>query len=143
MAPTQRRIHNFTSHFLLKTHRLSIKSCVGKAAVIPGHSLNFAFDQKMRGAAKIARDIPIAFKSLRGWHRIAVREVKRVGQALARQTGRDESECCRLAISASQLNSTILVNQIQSAPQGPIDVQCLAGCSGCFRIYAIHLAVIK
>ena len=95
------------------------------------HGLNFAFDRKMRGAADDCERqgvnfIPLAFESLGGWHRTAVQEVKKIAQALARQTGRDESECCSHAISRLSLllmkgNSAILINRIPSAPQGPID----------------------
>ena len=68
--------------------------------------------------------IPLAFESLGGWHRVAVREVKKI--ALARQTGQDESQVCSHAISRLSLllmkgNSAILVNRIPSTPQGPTD----------------------
>ena len=106
------------------------QATVAEAAVTPGHGLNFAFDRKMRGAADDCERqgvnfIPLAFESLGGWHRTAVQEVKKIAQALARQTGRDESECCSHAISRLSLllmkgNSAILINRIPSAPQGPI-----------------------
>ena len=34
----------------------------------------------------------MAFESLGGWHKTAELQMKRLAQALARQTGRDESE---------------------------------------------------
>ena len=67
-----------------------------------------------------------AFESLGGWHMAAVKEVKKIAQAMARQTGREESEVCSHAISRLSLllmkgNSAILVNRIPSIPQGPTD----------------------
>ena len=107
------------------------QATVGEAAVTPGHSLDFAFDRKMRGAADECERqgiafLPLAFESLGGWHRAAVTEVKKIAQAMARQTGREESEVCSHAISRLSLllmrgNSAILVNRIPSAPQGTID----------------------
>ena len=70
--------------------------------------------------------IPLAFESLGGWHSSAVKEVKKIAQAMARQTGQDESEVCSHAISRLSLllmkgNASILINRIPSAPLGPID----------------------
>ena len=69
---------------------------------------------------------PLAFESLGGWHRVAVREVKRLAQAMARQTGRDESECCHHAVSRLSLllmkgNAAILINRIPSATPPQVD----------------------
>ena len=107
------------------------QATVDEAAATPGHSLSFAFERKMRGAADDCERqgvsfIPLAFESLGGWHKVAVREVKKIAQAMARQTGREESEICSHAISRLSLllmkgNSAILINRIPSAPQGPID----------------------
>ena len=93
--------------------------------------ITFAFDRKMRGAAEDCERqgvsfTPLAFESLGGWHRVAVNEVKKIAQAMARQTGRDESEVCSHAISRLSLllmkgNSAILVNRIPSITHGPID----------------------
>ena len=84
------------------------QATVDEAAVTHGHSLN------------------LAFESLGGWHSVAVTEVKKIAQAMARQTGRDESEVCSHAISRLSLllmkgNSAILVNRIPSITHGPID----------------------
>ena len=85
----------------------------------------------MRGAADdCARQgvsfILMAFESLGGWHKTAEQQVKRLAQAVARQTGRDESECCSQATSRLSLllmkgNSAILINRIPSAPDPAID----------------------
>ena len=104
------------------------QATVNEAAVTPGHSLNFAYDRKMRGAADDCERQgivfqPLAFESLGGWHRAAVKEVKKIAMAMAR---REESEVCSHAISRLSLllmkgKSAILVNRIPSIPQGPID----------------------
>ena len=107
------------------------QATVAEAAVTPGHSLSVAFDRKMRGAADdCARQgvsfIPMAFESLGGWHKTAEQQVKRLAQAVARQTGRDESECCSQATSRLSLllmkgNAAILANRIPAAPAAVID----------------------
>ena len=83
----------------------------------------------MQGAAdECARQetsfTPLIFESLDGWHRTAVKEVKNVAKALARQTGRDESECVSHSISRLSLllmKGNIFVNRFPSAPQGQTD----------------------
>ena len=104
---------------------------VAEAAETPGHSLTVAFERKMRGAADdCARQgvafIPLAFESLGGWHTTAELQVRRLAQALARQTGKDESECCSQAISRLSLllmkgNASILINRIPAAPDAAVD----------------------
>ena len=107
------------------------QATVVEAATTPGHSLDFAFDRKMRGAADDCQRqgvafIPLAFESLGGWHKTAEVQVKRIAQALARQTGREESECVSKATSRLSLllmkgNAAILTNRIPSAPDPHID----------------------
>ena len=107
------------------------QATVAEAATTPGHSLDFAYERKMRGAFEECDRqgvsfIPLAFESLGGWHSSAVKEVKKIAQAMARQTGQDESEACSHAISRLSLllmkgNASILINRIPSAPLGPID----------------------
>ena len=65
--------------------------------------------------------IPLAFESLGGWNKTAEVQVKRIAQALARQTCREESECVSKATSRLSLllmkgNAAILTNRIPSAP---------------------------
>ena len=83
------------------------QATVVEAATTPGHSLDFAFDRKMRGAADDCQRqgvafIPLAFESLGGWHKTAEVQVKRIAQDLARQTGREESE--RVSKATSRLS---------------------------------------
>ena len=104
---------------------------VVEAAATPGHSLAFAYERKMRGAAEDCERqgiafIPLAFESLGGWHRTAEDQVRRIAQAVARQTGRDESECISQATSRLSLllmkgNAAILSNRIPSPPEAFID----------------------
>ena len=102
------------------------QATVAEAAATPGHSLNFAVERKMRGAYEECDRqgvsfIPLAFESLGGWHKTAEKQVKKLAQAVARQTGCDESECCSQATSRLSLllmkgNAAILTNRIPAAP---------------------------
>ena len=93
--------------------------------------LKSSYDRKMRGATdECGRQgvafTPLAFESLGGWHGVAVKEVKKIAQAMARQTGRDESECCSHAVSRLSLllmkgNAAILINRIPSVTAAPVD----------------------
>ena len=61
-----------------------------------------AWDRKMRGSAEDCdrvgvQFIPLAFESLGGWHKEAEKEVKKLAVAMARQSGKAESECCNQA----------------------------------------------
>ena len=104
---------------------------VAEAAATPGHSLDVAYDRKMRGAADDCQRqgvafIPLAFESLGGWHKTAEVQVRKIAQAMARQCGRDESECVSQATSRLSLllmkgNAAILTNRIPSHPEAHID----------------------
>ena len=85
-----------------------------------------AWDRKMRGSAEDCdrvgvQFIPLAFESLGGWHKEAEKEVKKLAVAMARQSGKAESECCnqattRLSLLLMRGNASILINRIP-APQ--------------------------
>ena len=67
------------------------------AATTPGHALNVAYDRKMAGAGEQCRQqgiafIPVVAESLGGWHPAAVEQIRKLGSALARHTGQEESE---------------------------------------------------
>ena len=73
---------------------------VAEAAVTPGHALTFAYQRKLRGAAEDCRRegiafLPLAVESLGGWHSAAEAKVKKLGAALARQSGQEEGEVLR------------------------------------------------
>ena len=88
----------------------------------PGHALNVAWDRKMRGSAEDCdrvgvQFIPLAFESLGGWHKEAEKEVRKLAVAMARQSGKAESECCsqattRLSLLLMRGNASILINRI-------------------------------
>ena len=61
-----------------------------------------------------------------GWHDVAVREVERLGAALARQSGQDKDEAVRhllgkLAILLQRGNSAMLENCVPDFPAPAID----------------------
>ena len=84
---------------------------VPNAATTPGFALTFAHDRKIREAEE---DMGIAFipmvaESFGGWHSAAEQEVKKLGTALARHTGKrkgkqsltsgvDSESCCKGAM---------------------------------------------
>ena len=65
-------------------------SMVARAATTPGHGAQEAYARKWRGAGEQCLSegivfVPLALESLGGWHEAAVREVKKLGGALARR----------------------------------------------------------
>ena len=61
--------------------------------------------------------IPLAAESLGAWHQVAVGEMRKLGSALGRQTGQDESEAIshlfqRLSILLMKGNSNLFVNRM-------------------------------
>ena len=63
----------------------------------PGYALNVAYDRKVTGAGEQCRQqgiafIPVVAESLGGWHPVAVEQIRKLGSALARHTGQEESE---------------------------------------------------
>ena len=76
------------------THPLQAATVV-KAASVPGHAATEAFNRKMREAGEECRRqgivfTPLALESLGGWHDVTMQELKKLGSALARQTGQEE-----------------------------------------------------
>ena len=73
---------------------------VAQAATTAGHALTHAYNRKMAGAgAACQREgmvfIPLPAEALGGWHEQAVLQVWKLGSALARQTGQEESVAIR------------------------------------------------
>ena len=72
------------------------------AATNPGHAFNEAHKRKLDKSWEPCHRqgitfLPLAVESLGAWHPSAVAEVKRLGSALARHTGEEESSTiCRL-----------------------------------------------
>ena len=96
-------------------------SMVARAAITPGHGAQEAFKRKWKAAGDQCLQegivfVPLALESLGGWHEDAVREVKKLGGALARNTGAEESTCVRhlfqrLSILLVKGNSALVVNR--------------------------------
>jgi hypothetical protein len=70
--------------------------------------------------------IPMPLETLGGWHEQTVMQVKKMGSALARQTGKEESEAIRhlyqrLSVLLVKENSALLLNRVPSFPGPEID----------------------
>ena len=96
------------------------------AATTQGYALSLA-----RGAAEDCRRqgivfLPLAVESFGGWHSAVLGEVKKLGAALARQTGQEEGEAVghlwgRLGILLQRGNAAILGNRVPARPAPHID----------------------
>ena len=72
---------------------------VARAATTPGHGAQEAFSRKWKAARDECLEegivfVPLALESLGGWHEAAVRELKKLGSALASQAQRGRGEHC-------------------------------------------------
>ena len=104
---------------------------VAGAATTPGYALTVAFNRKMAGAAEDCRKadidfIPLAVESLGGFHVRAIVEIRKLGSALARHTGEDESQTIghqfqRLSVLLVNGNSALIINRIPSFPNPEVD----------------------
>ena len=71
--------------------------------------------------------IPLVVKTLGGWEEQAVSQIKRIGAALARQTGhQDEAEkqrqlFQRLAVLLARGNAALFLNRLPTHPDPHID----------------------
>ena len=96
----------------------------------PGFSLRFAYDNKMRGTAELCRQqgiefLPIIANSVGGWHNEALNQFKKLGSALSRNTGTDESVCIGQVISKNSLLlqkglCALILNRSPNIPPPPI-----------------------
>ena len=99
---------------------------VAEAATTPGYALTFAYQRKVRGVAEDCRRegiafLPLVVESLGGWHTAAEAEVRKLGAALARQTGQEEGEVLRhlwgrLGLLLQRGNAAILGNRLPTHP---------------------------
>ena len=104
---------------------------VSVAATTPGHALTGRYNEKMTKHGEGCRlagmvFLPLPMETLGGWHDQTVSLVKRLGSALARQTGQDESEAIRhlsqrLAVLLSKGNASLLLNRVPTFPPPHID----------------------
>ena len=96
-------------------------SKVARAATTPCHGAQEAYSRKWKAAGDQCLKDGIAFvllalKSLAGWHKAAISEVKMVGGPLARHCGEKGTTCIkhlfqRLSAILVEGNSTLVVNQ--------------------------------
>ena len=104
---------------------------LARAATEPGHALDFAYERKLRGTWEDCERqgiafLPIVAESMGGWHATAVREVKKLGSALARHTGQLEGEAIshlwgRLGILLQRGNAALMGNRVPAFPDAVID----------------------
>ena len=104
---------------------------VAQAADRPGHALQARFKEKMLKHGEPCRAagmvfVPLVVETLGGWEEQAVIQVKRIGAALARQTGQDEAEkqrhlFQRLAVLLAKGNSSLFLNRMPTHPDPTID----------------------
>jgi hypothetical protein len=95
---------------------------VAEAAVRPGSALTVAFNRKVGSAGELCRRqglafVPLAAESLGGWHEVAVGEFRKLGAALGRHAGQEESEATsqlfqRLSILLMKGNANLFVNRV-------------------------------
>ena len=104
---------------------------VAQAATTPGHALTVAYNRKMTQSAEACRlegivFIPMAAETFGGWHESAVLQVKKLGSALARHTGQEESDKIRhlyqgLAVRLAKGNAALFLNRTPAFPAPDID----------------------
>ena len=104
---------------------------VARAATTPGHGAQEAFSRKWKAAGdKCLKEgivfVPLALESLGGWHEAAVRELKKLGSALARHSGAEESTAIshlfqRLSILLVKENSALVMNRVPDNVHSAVD----------------------
>ena len=104
---------------------------VAQAATTPGHALKVGYNRKMTQSAEACRlegmvFTPLVAETLGGWHESAVEQVKKLGSALARHTGQEESDKIRhlyqgLAVRLAKGNASLFLNRIPAFPDPEID----------------------
>ena len=107
------------------------QATVASAAVTPGHALNFAYAKKMDKAGDSCRAqgigfVPFVVEALGGFHSAAVRQVRKLGAALARHNGQPEEEASRhlfqrLSITIQKGNSSMITNRKRNFPSPETD----------------------
>ena len=97
---------------------------INQSATNPGHALRKAYERKMNKHGEPCREagmsfFPLPVDTLGAWSESMLEQVKRMGSALARNRGEDESEVIRhlsqrVAVVLAKLNASMLLNR---APQ--------------------------
>ena len=97
-----------------------------RAAAEPGYALTYAYNNKMRVTADLCDQqgisfIPIVAESTGRWHKVALEQFKKLGSALARHTGQEESETInhlltRTSVLLQKGLSALLLNRVPGHP---------------------------
>ena len=88
-----------------------------RAATEPGSALIYAYNNKMRVTAELC----VVAESMGGWHKVALEQLRKLGSALARHTGQEESETIshlvtRASVLLQKGLSALLLNRIPGHP---------------------------
>ena len=107
------------------------RELVSRAATTAGHALSHAYNRKMTQAGEACRTaglvfIPMPMETLGGWHEQTVDQVRKIGSALARHTGQEESEAIRhlgqrLSVLLAKGNAALILNRVPTFPDPQID----------------------
>ena len=110
---------------------LSVRVGFHRFFAVAGFSLNDTFKSKMQESAEACQRegvffVPMVTESFGGWHEVAVKEVEKLGAALARQSGQNKDKAVRhlwgkLAILLQRGNAAILANRVPDFPAPAID----------------------
>ena len=97
---------------------------INQSTTSPGHALRKAYERKMTKHGEPCREAGLSFcplpvDTLGAWSETMVEQVKRMGSALARNRGEDDSDVIRhlsqrVAVVLARLNASMLLNR---APQ--------------------------
>ena len=89
-------------------------------------ALIYAYNNKMRVTAELCDQqgitfIPVVAESMGGWHKVALEQLRKLGSALARHTGQEESETIshlvtRASVLLQKGLSALLLNRIPGHP---------------------------
>ena len=102
-----------------------------KAASCPGHAAKEAYARKMREAGELCQSqgivfTPLALESFGGWHEVAEKELRKLGSALARQTGQEESTATahlfqKLSVLLMKGNTALINNRQPGTVNSVVD----------------------
>ena len=102
-----------------------------RAALDPGYALTFRFQQKWAKYGERCRAEGIAFQplvleSMGGFHESAVELTKKLGQALARSSGQEESIVNshlfgRLSLLLRKSNTALIINRVPTVINAEVD----------------------
>ena len=102
-----------------------------KAATHPHYACDFRYGEKMTKHGEPCRlagmvFVPLVVETLGGWEEQGEKQIRRMGAALARQTGQDEAVKTRhlfqrLSILLTKGNAALFLNRLPSHPGPTID----------------------